>query len=209
MDSCKSAKHYTSSLPPLPKTKPQKKGEKIKTTSRLVNPAIVTTQSPHLHLHYSPEMSSDERQTALKFMWLWLRFVWVGLGFFDSEKTFFSGPVFSPWSFLYGSAANPSEILPEQHKRPDTYFTNAMEAIDRSSRLRPRCTCEQEQVRLSNAFLHNYVARAKIRARMSDLSVGPSLRWDWSIRNGSELNGSVYCPQAHKTIISHCLGELI
>ena len=42
-------------------------------------------------------------------------------------------------------------------------------AIDRSSRLRPRRTCEQEHVGLSNAFLHNSAARAKIRARMSDL----------------------------------------
>ena len=33
--------------------------------------------------------------------------------------------------------------------------------IDRSSRLRPRCTCEQEHVGLSNAFLHNSAARAK------------------------------------------------
>ena len=34
-------------------------------------------------------------------------------------------------------------------------------SIDRSSRLRPRRTCEQEHVGLSNAFLHNSAARAK------------------------------------------------
>ena len=34
-------------------------------------------------------------------------------------------------------------------------------AIDRSIRLRPRRTCEQEHVGLSNAFLHNSAARAK------------------------------------------------
>ena len=58
--------------------------------------------------------------------------------------------------------------------------------IDRSSRLRPQRTCEQEHVGLSNAFLHNSAAR------MSDLTCRPSLRCDWSIRNGAEPNGSVY-----------------
>ena len=66
-------------------------------------------------------------------------------------------------------------------------------SIDRSSRLRPQRMCEQEHVGLSNAFLHNSAARAKHTACMSDLSVGLSLRCDWSIRNGAELNGSVYC----------------
>ena len=61
-----------------------------------------------------------------------------------------------------------------------------------SSRLHPRRTCEQEHMGLSSAFLHNSAAHAKICARMSGLSVGPSLHCDWSICNGAELNGSVY-----------------
>ena len=65
-------------------------------------------------------------------------------------------------------------------------------SIDRSIRLRPRRTCEQEHVSLSNAFLHNLPRAPSIRARMSDLICRPSLRCDWSIRNGAELNGSVY-----------------
>ena len=49
-----------------------------------------------------------------------------------------------------------------------------MKAIDRSSRLRPRRTCEQQHVGLSNAFLHNSATRAKhtrthVRPYMSDL----------------------------------------
>jgi hypothetical protein len=46
------------------------------------------------------------------------------------------------------------------------YFSGS---IDRSSRLYPRRTCEQEHVALSNAFQHNSVASATIRARMSAL----------------------------------------
>ena len=40
--------------------------------------------------------------------------------------------------------------------------------IHRSIRLRPRPTCEQEHLSLSNAILHDSAARPSIRARMSD-----------------------------------------
>ena len=69
-------------------------------------------------------------------------------------------------------------------------------AIDRSSRLHPRCTCEQERVGLSNAFLHNSAARAK----HTRTHVGPLLRCDWSIHNGAELSGPVYCCVCHGLI---------
>ena len=61
--------------------------------------------------------------------------------------------------------------------------------IDRSSRLRPRRTCDQEHVGFSNAFLHNSVARTK--HTHTHIIVRLSSRCDWSIRNGAELNGSV------------------
>ena len=50
-----------------------------------------------------------------------------------------------------------------------SFLSQRAAQIDRSSRLRPRRTCEQEHVHLSNAFLHNSAVRAKICARMSDL----------------------------------------
>ena len=64
-------------------------------------------------------------------------------------------------------------------------------------RLCPLRTCEQEHKSLSNAFLHNLPHAPSIRAGMLDLNcltlfVGHSLRCDWSLRNGAELNGSVY-----------------
>ena len=59
--------------------------------------------------------------------------------------------------------------------------------------------CEQEHLSLSNAFLHTTLPRApsiRIRARQT-LFVGPSLRCDWSIHNGAELNGSVYSTKSN------------
>ena len=45
---------------------------------------------------------------------------------------------------------------------------------------------------LSNAFLHNCRARQAYAQACRTLFVGPSLRCDWSICNGSELNGLFY-----------------
>ncbi len=72
----------------------------------------------------------------------------------------------------------------------------SMMPIDRSIRLRPRRTCEQEHVNLSNAILHNSAARAKHTRTHVRLLSDFGLRnqgCDWSIRNGAELNGSVDC----------------
>ena len=46
---------------------------------------------------------------------------------------------------------------------------------------------------------------------MSDLSVGPSLRCDWPIRNGVELNGSVYsgceAKDSYKSELNYCTSQ--
>ena len=68
-------------------------------------------------------------------------------------------------------------------------------AIDRSIRLHPRhcapVSKKVEHVSLSNAFLHNSAACAKhTHVR---LYFGCAMGCDWSICNGAELNGSLYC----------------
>ena len=60
--------------------------------------------------------------------------------------------------------------------------------IDRSSRLRPRCTCEQEPWGSPMPFCTTLRYAHACRT----LFVGPSLHCDWSIPNGAELSGLVY-----------------